>query len=242
MVSMAGTMSDIPVVFLHGVGGMSSIDYAHLSAEELDGHPLILIDFPGTGTPLDNPADLTIEGLAHYVAERLAHLSIQRAVIVGHSMGGAVAVSLAHHHSDLVEAIILTESNLDSGGGTWSRRITSMSEEEFVTHGYDELLTDQQATCLTWARTVSMTSPVALYRVAQSLIAGVTPSWRQILYGLTCPRFYVFGDQNLPDPDAEELSHHGIHVLTIANAGHNMVYDNPAGFTSMLRQCLTLID
>jgi len=64
------------------------------------------------------------------------------------------------------------------------------------------------------------------------------PTWRETLYGLTCPRFYVFGDKSLPDADYEELPRHGVEVLTIPAAGHNMVYDNPSGFDQAVTHCL----
>ena len=153
-------------------------------------------------------------------------------------MGGSVVTSLAGLRPDLVAGVILTESNLDPGGGMWSCRITSMTEDEFVARGYQELIDEQKRQCPTWARTLSLSSPVALYREASSLIEGTVPTWREIVYGLECPRFYIFGDKTLPDEDAEELPRHGVQVRVVERAGHNMVYDNPESFVQMLKDCL----
>ena len=182
--------------------------------------------------------DLSIWGLARYVADVLQAEGIPQAIVLGHSMGGSVAVSLAMGCPGLVAALILTESNLDPGGGTWSCRIAGMSEAEFVAHGYADLIAEQQRDCPTWAHTLAISSPVALHREATSLIEGTSPTWRDGLYGMTCPRFYVFGDRNLPDVDADELPRHGVEVLAVINAGHNMVYDNPEGFADMMSRCL----
>jgi len=229
----------LPIVFIHGLGGASSIDYADLAADLSVHRRCLLVDLPGTvDAPLCDDDDLSITGLARHVAGFLHAESVPRAIVLGHSMGGSVALSLGAGWPDMIAAVILTESNLDPGGGTWSRRITEMSEAEFVDHGHADLITEQRRDCPTWARTVALSSPVALHREATSLVEGTSPTWRATLYGLTGPRFYVFGDRNLPDPDAEELPRHGVEVLTVKNAGHNMVYDNPEGFADMMSHCL----
>ena len=230
--------ASLPVVFLHGLGGMSSIDYQDLDGEVLD-RLLVLLDLPGSGRPLDDTCDMTIEGLARHVADELNAVGISRAVMFGHSMGGAIAMSLAAIRPEMVAGVILTESNLDPGGGAWSRGIAAMSESQFVAEGWRELVVCQQVEAPTWARTVALSSPVALHREAVSLVAGTQPTWRETLYGLDCPRFYVFGERTLPDPDFEELPRHGVQVVVIADAGHNMVYENPAGFEQMLVGCLS---
>lgn len=232
MVRSAG----LPVVFLHGLGAMSSIDFAGLDAA-LGGRRAWLVDMPGAGSPYDG-ADASIAGQARFVAGLLDADGVGQVVVFGHSMGGAVAVALAGFRPDLVAGLILAESNLDPGGGTWSRRIASMTETEFTAHGCQELIGEQQVECPSWAATLAMSSPTAVHRQAVSLVAGTKPSWRQVLYGLDCPRFYLFGERNLPDPDESELPRHGVRVRVVAGAGHNMAYDNPAGFADTLAGCL----
>lgn len=229
----------MPIVFLHGLGGASSIDYADLAKSLALQRRCLLIDLPGTAdTPLLQDDDLSITGLAQHVVGRLQAEGLSQAIIFGHSMGGSVALSLAAGWPSMVNAVVLTESNLDPGGGTWSRSIANMSETEFAAHGYDELIAEQHRDCPSWAHTVTLSSPLALHREATSLVEGTNPTWRATLYGLTCPRFYIFGDHNLPDPDADELPRHGVEVLTVNNAGHNMVYDNPKGFADTVLHCL----
>jgi len=225
----------VPVVLIHGLGGASSVDFQAL---DLAGRQRVLIDLPGSGTNVDVACDYSMLGLAHHVRRDLRHRGVSRAVLFGHSMGGAVAMSLAQIWPELVAGVILTESNLDPSGGTWSRRIAGFTEADFVATGWAELIAEQRDECPTWAKTVELSSPVALHREAVSLIVGTRPTWRATLYRLTCPRFYVFGDRSLPDADHEELPRHGVEVVTIPAAGHNMVYDNPSGFDQAVAQCL----
>lgn len=100
------------VVLLHGGG----IDSARLSWELLipelaQTHRVIAPDFPGYGES-DKPADLpyTLEYLAAFAIEFLDALSIERCSLVGISMGGAVAMSVALDQPERVEKLVLVDS------------------------------------------------------------------------------------------------------------------------------------
>lgn len=68
----------------------------------------------------------------------------------------------------------------------------------------------------------------------KSLVDGMDPSWRELLYRPPLRKSFLFGERSLPDPDAETLPRHGIPVLTIPNAGHSMGLENPAGLATVL--------
>ncbi|WP_245688464.1 alpha/beta fold hydrolase [Vibrio sonorensis] len=81
-------------------------------------------------------------------------------------------------------------------------------------------------------------SPQGIYRNAKSLIEGRTPSWREVYYGFTAPKTYVFGEFTLPDPDYDELAKHGVKVETISNAGHSMAWENPQQLASVIKRSI----
>jgi pimeloyl-ACP methyl ester carboxylesterase len=62
---------------------------------------------------------------------------------------------------------------------------------------------------------------------------------RENLLNMVIPRAYIFGANSLPDPDWDELPSHGIQVLSVPNAGHFMVWDNPEGVADALVAALT---
>ncbi len=82
-------------VFLHGAAG-SWTTFRPLLAGKT-GHDRVLIDLPGWGESTDGarPEQFSIEAMARTVADVLAFLGYRRWNLVGHSMGGFLALHLA---------------------------------------------------------------------------------------------------------------------------------------------------
>jgi pimeloyl-ACP methyl ester carboxylesterase len=105
-------LASASVLLLHGQPG-SARDWAPVTAL-LDGRArAIAIDRPGWDG-LSLPADLT--GNARAATGALDSAGIERATIVGHSFGAAVATRLAILHPERVEALVLIapSANCDS--------------------------------------------------------------------------------------------------------------------------------
>lgn len=83
------------VILLHGAGG------SHLSwppeIRHLPGQRIYALDLPGHGKS-PQIGRHSIEEYAEDVLDFLDALKVRKAVFVGHSMGGAIALSLAIHH------------------------------------------------------------------------------------------------------------------------------------------------
>jgi haloalkane dehalogenase len=61
---------------------------------------------------------------------------------------------------------------------------------------------------------------------------------RKRLYGMNIPRAFLIGERGLPDPETEELPKHGVDVLIVPEAGHDMAFDNPRGVVAAIQQAL----
>jgi pimeloyl-ACP methyl ester carboxylesterase len=73
-----------------------------------------------------------------------------------------------------------------------------------------------------------------MHRSAVSLIADRHPTFRRQFLALSIPRTFIFGEENLPNPEVERLSSEGIHVCVVEKAGHDMMSDNPNGFAQAI--------
>ncbi len=94
------------IVMIHGLGGqMRNFGYA-LHDRLVGRHRVILIDRPGSGYS-DQAHSADVATQAALIAGVMAALGLERPLVVGHSLGGAVALALALGHPDRVGALAL---------------------------------------------------------------------------------------------------------------------------------------
>ncbi|WP_079138783.1 alpha/beta fold hydrolase [Actinacidiphila rubida] len=165
-------------VHIHGLGAASGPYTAHLSADpRLAGRRTLFVDLPGFGIS-DRPADFgySLEEHAAAVAAVLDAAGVRGAEVVGHSMGGAVAIVLAYRRPELVERLVLAEANLDPDPPLTadSSAIATWTEEEFVDGGGFAATLERAG--WRWAATMRCADPLALHRSATGLVRGTEGS------------------------------------------------------------------
>ena len=92
-------------LLIHGFGGRWQNWLACLPALAQHGR-VIAVDLPGFGCSELPEAPLSTDLLADRVAELARWLELKPTIVVGHSMGGPVAISLAARNPDLVAAVL----------------------------------------------------------------------------------------------------------------------------------------
>ena len=101
-----------PLLLVHGY--LVSSHYFRAVRPALEAHyEVVAVDLAGHGES-DNPSpdtfQYTLESLGDTVAQLMDKLSIPRARVWGHSMGGGVALHLAARHPERVERLLLEDS------------------------------------------------------------------------------------------------------------------------------------
>lgn len=245
-IDLPGSSDLPPRVFLHGLGSSSMVTFPEHAVQSLQQPPrAILIDLPGFGSSRNAPATWTyaIEDQADLAAAFLTDLGIEPATIIGHSMGGSIAIALAYRHAERVDSLIAIEPNLDPGIGTLSAHIARQSEEGFVARGHGMLLRaiSQQATRGDRGSSIYLPSlqqalPVALHRAAVSLLANRTPTFREQLavVAQALPTTYLYGTRTPDISGLTDLEEHGVAVVAIPDAGHVLMDDNPDAFVAAM--------
>ncbi len=103
------------IVWIHGLGSSAHGAFAGVVRHPaLAGTTSILIDLPGHGA--SDRADAwshSLEDHASIVTRTLGALGARNVALVGHSMGGAVAIVCAATAPGLMERLILVEPSVD---------------------------------------------------------------------------------------------------------------------------------
>ena len=105
-----GAMSDVPLVFLHGWRSSKDAWNRALDACSEYGRHAYALDLPGFGRSESPNGAYDVHLYADLVKEFLSKLGVSRAIIVGHSFGGRIAIVLAAKHASVVHKLVLVDS------------------------------------------------------------------------------------------------------------------------------------
>lgn len=100
---------DPPVLLVHGW----CCDHTYLAPQFerfRRGHRVVAVDLRGHGQSDKPEQGYTMAGFADDLAWLCRQLAIARPVVVGHSMGGVIAMELTARHPDLASAVVLLDS------------------------------------------------------------------------------------------------------------------------------------
>jgi esterase len=233
-----------PTLLLHGIGNYGR--YWDLFADAVAGRlTLVAPDARGhgeSGRPKDGyaPADFTADALAV-----LDVLRIERAVVVGHSMGGLHSINLAARHPERVRALVIVDASPDplpAGAERAQRlltgrparfkdRVEARAYLERTSPGYPAAVYENR---LAFAfreengELVWRSDPAALERI-MSRRMPTDDRW-DALATIACPTLVVRGTRS--NVLSEEVAHEMVRSLADGrlmelDAGHNVPLDRP---------------
>jgi pimeloyl-ACP methyl ester carboxylesterase len=104
-----------PVLLVHGLGGAAS-NWVELAPVVARRHRVLVPDLPGHGGSSPLPAAPTLSPFADVLAALAERERTAPAAVVGHSLGGLVALRLALRHPDAVRALVLAAAAGISSG------------------------------------------------------------------------------------------------------------------------------
>jgi len=108
--------SAVPVVLVHGLG-VSSAYFARLQPLLAAERRVYAVDLPGFGRTRPRP-HYTLKGgaLAASLHEWMIALGLTRVHLIGHSLGGPVAVEFAHQYPECVAGLVLISPTIGTRG------------------------------------------------------------------------------------------------------------------------------
>jgi len=223
---------------------------------EMPKHHALLIDFLGSGfSDHSDKFSYFMEDHANTVADILDQENIKAATVVGHSMGGTVAIMLALSRPDLVSNLIVGEGNITPGGGAATRNIASHSLSKFVEEVFPQSCEERfqaaisgDSIAILFSGLWSTANASSLHGNSKSLVE-LDPSLKNKYLNLSIPRTFIYGEKSLPKnsdeagpdaPEPSELEANGIKIGVVPNAGHIQMFENLDGFVSVLAQAIKL--
>jgi pimeloyl-ACP methyl ester carboxylesterase len=104
-----------PLILLHGGLGATSMFGANLPALA-KGRQVIAVDLQGHGRTADIDRPISPQLMAGDIAALIKHLKLDRADIMGYSLGGGVATFTAIRHPELVGKVVIVSTNFKRSG------------------------------------------------------------------------------------------------------------------------------
>jgi pimeloyl-ACP methyl ester carboxylesterase len=239
-VSLRRATDDL-VLFLHGFGCTKEAFDRAFDLPDLRSFSLCSFDFPGHGlSGISRSSSYSLQSLADIANILVDRLGPRRVFMVGHSMGGAVALIATQDRRDMA-CLVSVDGNLVAADcGIVSRATAAQSEADFIKSGYYDFAAALQGSTsedqLAWARWYSQAAPSALYESASSLVEWSDSGKLIELYRALRSKAYLYGDREdkqylLPLLDADD-------VHRVQHSGHFIMIDNPADFYSTLSSVL----
>ncbi len=224
------------VVYLHGLGCSKNDFIEAFSRPELQDYTLVAFDFPGCGySPYPEDLTLGIDDLVEITHLLISALSIENFVIIGHSMGGLVALLYVERYGEQVKGFINVEGNLAPEDCFFSREVAQHRFTDFTTILFKNikhrLAHSPNRGFQKYAESLEKASEKAFFDFCPSLAAySYLRNLLQRYITLKIPKLFVYGSENRTLSYLPTLRESGCEMVEIPQSNHFPGYDNPRAY------------
>nr|WP_205925931.1 alpha/beta hydrolase [Rhizobium sp. P38BS-XIX] len=239
-----------PIVFIHGASTRLYDPLLSFRAKLEGRATLLFVDRPGHGnSDAGGPENLLPDGQADAIATLMDKRGIHKAIIVGHSFGGAIAAAMAVRHPDKVAGLVFLSPAVYpwKGGVAWyyaaaRSPITGALFSTFIVPPLGILLIDRAtkavfapnrrpADYISKTRALGALAPAAFRHNAREIAAlsvwAVAAS--KAYHTIRAPTVIITGDRDeivSPEVHAVHLARdiRGAQLIVVHNLGHKSDY------------------
>ncbi len=240
------------IVMVHGLIG--SLDYVD-PAERIGEARVVILDLLGYGSLASAPIrGLTLAGQAEHVVGLVRALPDEAVWLLGHSMGGAVAMLVADRIPDRIAGVINVEGNFTLRDAFWSARIAEQDLEDWR-RDYRRM----QCNCPDWLQKCEIEPSVERIRRAEAVFANqpaetvyamshaivretAAPAYLDCVRRVVerrCPVHLIAGERSAADwdvPDFVRLAARS--YAEQPGAGHLMMLEDPGAFCQIVNEIM----
>ena len=237
-----------PVLLVHGLGGAAG-NWVALAPLLFRGRRLLVPELPGHGGSSPLPAAPSLTAFADRLALLLEHEGATPAAVVGHSLGGAVALRLAIRKPETVRAVVLAGAagiSSTTRAARYALTITGILKPgRRIAPHRARVARSALLRRLVFGHWGASDPPALPAKVVESFLAGpgrhtdtvsaakalVRDDVRLDLDRVACPTLVLWGarDNQLPVGDAFEYARRlRAPLRVIADCGHLLIGERPA--------------
>ena len=249
---------DIGILFIHGLSSDKEWFKEQYFEYNLEKYSWIVPDLPGHGksNELKQDFDYSMENQAKILYNLLMNEGMGRIVIIAHSMGGPIAISLIEEISKTrnqkpinleVLGLFYLEGNLDKGDAFFSSKVANYSLEEFKTNFesfLDGLVTKFGPSIQPFCAALRSMGPYPLWAICKDLVRlsysnELLPRLQKRLH---FPAYFVYGEKSKGTYSSEDLvKEANLPIIYIPKTGHAFLLDNPADLWQIVKDLISKI-
>ena len=252
-----------PLVFVHGLSG-SWPNWLEQMAVFAPERRVLALDLPGFGHSPGDAGEISMPGYARLLDALLGQLGLDRAAVVGNSMGGLIAAELAASFPERVERLVLVSP---AGLSTFANRLTTRAMpvvrrlEQVLALGAawtasnsDSIATRPRMRELALKGVVAHPSRLPAPLAAEQIRGAGTDGFMGALEAILefdladrlplvkCPSLVVWGtkDRLITVRDADRFAEliPGARKVVYEDTGHMAMLEQPERFNPLLREFL----
>ncbi|QBR03125.1 alpha/beta fold hydrolase [Paraburkholderia pallida] len=245
-----------PLVMIHGLMGPLSFFSPHERISSVVVHTPDLI---GYGELKSLPqTEITLANQAAHVVRYVREKVKEPCVLLGHSVGGAIAMLAAQAAPECVRGIINVEGNFTLNDAFWCQKIAGLSEDVWLAE-HQKLVADLKAWLMNagiepteervkWACCILSNQPaetlhaMALAVVAETGDVDYIPKIRLAIEG-GIPLFLLTGERSAPEWDLPDWARAAARDYVVQkDVGHMMMIEHPDDFCRIVADIVARID
>jgi 3-oxoadipate enol-lactonase len=243
----------LPLVFLHGFPLSRGVWQKQIEGLRWS-YRVIAPDLRGLGDSETQPGPTTMAQCARDLRALLQQLMTGPVVLIGHSMGGYVALAFARQFPELLRGLVLvsTKAGQDTAEAAAGRRVMA---EKVKAEGVQVVVEAMAPKMLAAGNQDAQMVAQVLGFMAPSRPAGVIgallgmaerPDATALLAQIAVPTLVITGadDTLIPPAESETLAQaiRGAQLKVIPHAGHLVAFEQPDEFNHVLKDWLNRAD
>jgi pimeloyl-ACP methyl ester carboxylesterase len=229
------------LVFIHGAQNDHSVWALQSRYMAHHGANVLAVDLPGHGRS-EGPALASVEALAAWLLAVLDAAGVEKAMLVGHSMGSLIALEAAHQAPERVRALALlgtTYPMVVSPTLLATARDDEASAIDMVAIWSHSTMPAQRASSVPGTATVmgarrlmqrmSACNPQQLFHT-DFAACNAYANGDIAAAGVSCPTLFIFGRQDMMTParSTKRLTAAIAHAtIVLVDAGHALMQEQP---------------